>query len=265
MRAAVLLRNEVIKARTRTAFWVALGGFTALMSLIFGGMFFSSLKDPKQAFTLPTGWGEILGGPGVLACFFASMVLILLVSSEFSWRTARQNVIDGLSKGEFFSAKLILLPLLAAIFFLTLLLVGGGFGLAGTRAAGVVGPIVRDVDAAFIRGTLVGLLGWTSFAFLLGMTIRSSGPAIGAFFLYFIVEQILGQLLSRLGAGVALVMHYLPMSVFKALWDPRQYGVTPLKAGQAIPTGTSLLLAVGAGYVVIFLVASFLIYRRRDL
>jgi len=265
MRTAVLFRNEVIKARTRTAFWVAFGGFTALMSLIFGGMFFSSLKDPKQQFTLPTGWNEIVGGPGVLACFFASMMLIVLVSSEFSWRTARQNVIDGLSKEEFFSAKLLLLPVLGALFFGTLLLVGGGFGLAGTRVAGVVGPIIRDVDAALIRGALVGLLGWTSFAFLLGMTIRSSGPAIGAFFLYFIVEQILGQLLSRLGASVALVMKYLPMAVFKALWDPRQYGAAPLKVGQAIPTGTPLLLAAGAGYVVLFLVASFLIYRRRDL
>ena len=92
MRTGILARNEVIKARGRTAFWVAFGGFTALMSLIFGGMFFSSLKDPKQTFTLPSAWGEIIGGPGVLASFFASMMLILLVSNEFSWQAiARQK------------------------------------------------------------------------------------------------------------------------------------------------------------------------------
>jgi hypothetical protein len=265
MRTGVLVRNEVIKARTRPAFWVAFGGFTGLMSLIFGGMFFGSLNDPKQHFTLPAAWGEIIGGPGVLASFFASMMLILLVSAEFSWRTARQNVIDGLSKEEFFAAKLILLPVLTVMFFGTLLLVGGGFGLAGTQAAGASGPIVRDVDAALMGGALVGLVGWCSFAFLLAVTIRSAGPAIGVFFLYFIVEQILGSLLVKLSAVLALVVRFLPMAVFKTLWEGQRYGSSPLRKGQVMPTDTPQMVAAGAAYAVVFVVVAFIVYRRRDL
>jgi hypothetical protein len=265
MRTGVLLRNEVIKARTRPAFWVAFGGFAGLMSLIFGGMFFSSLRNPKQQFSLPTAWGEIMGGPGVLACFFASMVLILLVSSEFSWRTARQNVIDGLSKEEFFGAKLILLPLLMLLFFATLLLVGGGFGFAGTQAGGVTAPIVRDADAAFMGGALVGLFGWCSFAFLLAVTVRSSGPAIGIFFLYFIIEQILGSLLAKLSVVTAVIVRFFPMAVFKTLWEGQRYGSAPLRKGQVMPTDTSLMIGVGAAWAVVFLVVAFVVYRRRDL
>ncbi|MBK9980304.1 MAG: hypothetical protein IPP20_20760 [Gemmatimonadetes bacterium] len=80
-----------------------------------------------------------MGGPGVLAAFFASIVLILLVSSEFTWRTSRQNVIDGLSKEEFFGAKLFLLPGVGLFFFIVMVLVAGGFAFAGTVAKGVLG------------------------------------------------------------------------------------------------------------------------------
>ncbi|MBK7832401.1 MAG: hypothetical protein IPJ56_08660 [Gemmatimonadetes bacterium] len=136
----------------------------------------------------------------MLAAFFASIVLILLVSSEFTWRTSRQNVIDGLSKEEFFGAKLFLLPGVGLFFFIVMVLVAGGFAFAGTVAKGVLGStgaLVRPADLALMGGSIIGLLGWASLAFLLAIAIRSSGSAIGAFFLYFIVEQILGQLAGR--------------------------------------------------------------------
>ena len=202
MRTGILVRNEFIKTRRRTAFWVASLVFAGLMSLIFGSMFTQGLRKPERALTLPGAWAEILGGPGVLASFFSAIVLILLVSSEFTWRTSRQNVIDGLSKEEFFGAKLLLLPGVSLLFFLAMLLVGGGFSLAGTVAKGTLattGALVRPADAALMGGALVGLLGWASFAFFLAMTIRSSGSAIGAYFLYFIVEQILGGVAGSIG------------------------------------------------------------------
>jgi hypothetical protein len=201
----------------------------------------------------------------VIAVFFTAIVLILLVSNEFSWRTARQNVIDGLSKEEFFVAKLLLLPVVSLLFFAILVGVGGGFGAAGTQSAGAAGPLLRTVDARALGGALVGLLGWVSFAFLLAVTIRSAGAAMGAFFLYFIVEQAVGGALARLGEGVAAVVRLLPMAVFKALWEPARYGVVPLEKGETLPVATSLLVVVGAAYALTFVAIAFLLYRRRDL
>lgn len=268
MRTAILLRNEYIKTRRRTAFWVASLVFAGLMSLVFGGMFSQGLRKPERAFTLPGAWGEVLGGPGVLASFFAAIVLILLVSAEFGWRTSRQNVIDGLSKEEFFGAKLSLLPGVGLFFFVAMLLVGGGFALAGTIAKGALpttAALVRPADAALMGGAIVGLLGWASFAFLLAISVRSSGSAIGAFFLFFLVEQFLGQLANAIGPVVAQAFRFAPNAVFKALWEPQRYGVVPLKAGQVLPIATHWYFVAGAAYIALFVGVAFLVYRRRDL
>ncbi|HEX4935507.1 MAG TPA: hypothetical protein VFV33_20140, partial [Gemmatimonadaceae bacterium] len=231
-------------------------------------MLAQGLRRPERALTLPRAWGEVFGGPGVLAAFFASIVLILLVSSEFTWRTSRQNVIDGLSKEEFFGAKLLLLPAVGLFFFAVLCLVGGGAGLAATIAKGPVGgasPLMRPEDVALMGGALLGLLGWASLAFLLGITIRSTGSAIGAFFLYFIVEQVLGGLAGVVSPALAAAAGFAPNAVFKSLWEPVRYGVVPLKAGQALGVATHWYVVAGAAWIALFLGAAFLLYRRRDL
>ena len=97
------------------------------------------------------------------------------------------------------------------------------------------------------------------------MTIRSSGSAIGAFFLYFIVEQILGGFAGAIGPTAVLVLRFAPNAVFKTLWTPGTVWTVPLKEGQVLDIGASTFVAVGGAYVVAFLVAAFLTYRRRDL
>ncbi len=200
-----------------------------------------------------------------MSAFFASMALVLLVASEFTWRTARQNVIDGLSKEEFFAAKLLLLPVIGIVFFAALLLIGGGIALSGTH--GAAEALVRGADLKYMGGALVGLFGWTAFAFLLAVTMRSSGPAIGVFFLYFIVEQIVGQLVARIGPNEATVTRYLPAAVFRALWQPQSYGAARIiPGGGALPQiNVATLVFAGAAYGVVFLLAAFVVYRRRDL
>lgn len=263
MRMLVIAHNEIIKARMRAAFWVGFGAFSALMAVVYGSMHFQSARRVNPAaFALPGAWREIVGGPGVMSAFFAAMVLILLVASEFTWRTARQNVIDGLSKEEFFAGKLLLLPALGVLFFAVVVLIGGGFALSGTHADGA--PLVRTVDAEVLGGAFVGLFGWGAFAFLLAVTIRNSGPAIGAFFLYFLVEQIVGQLVARTGQTAATIASYLPMAVFKALWQPPTY-LAIARPGQSHPPAPSVLAATAGGYVGVFLIVAFVIYRRRDL
>jgi ABC-type transport system involved in multi-copper enzyme maturation permease subunit len=261
MRTLVLAQNEFIKTRRRLAFLVALGGFATLMLIGFGGIHHQAAG--RHAFELPGAWTEILGGPGVMSAFFTAMVIVLLVASEFTWRTARQNVIDGLSKEEFFAAKLLLLPVVGIIFFGVLLVIGGGFALNATPST--AGVLIRVSDATYMAGALIGLLGWGAMAFLLATTIRSSGPAIAAFFLYFLAEQVIGQLIARIGPTAATITRYLPTALFKALWQPGSYSNGPLPQGAPPHIAVSSLMLAGAGYVVGFLVTAFLVYRRRDL
>jgi len=264
MRTIIFARNEVIKTRQNSGFWVGFLGFAGLMAVIFGSIRFASARRASMAeFALPNAWTQIIGGAGVMTAFFAAIVVVLLVANEFTWRTARQNVIDGLSKEEFFTAKLLLVPAIGLLFFSTLVLVGGGFAFSGSHAD--PGPLVRVADLEMMAGALIGLLGWSALAFLLAITIRSSGPAIGAFFLYFIMEQIVRQLIAQTGEAVAAMTRYLPTAVFMSLWQASSYRAATPRSGQLASIAPPVLMLVSVVYIVFFLVVSFVLYRRRDL
>jgi ABC-2 type transport system permease protein len=266
MRTFVLARNELIKARHAVSLWVAFGSFGGLAALIFLGLARGGARPTDRPFVLPGAWADIIGGPGgIMTAFFAGIVLILLVSNEFMWRTSRQNVIDGLSKEEFFAAKLLLIPGLVVLFFGALLVIGGIIATTASRGAPAAVPTLRQGDLAFMGGAAIGLLGWGSLAFLVAVTIRSPGPAIGAFILYFVVEQVVADLVARLAPSAAFATRFVPTTVFRALWDARRYGVVPLRAGQGPAIETPIMIAISAGYAILLVAVAFALYRRRDL
>ena len=124
--------------------------------------------------------------------------MILLLAPEFSWRTARQNVIDGLSKKRFYTGKIIVLAALVAL-----------FPCHSHRDCGYVGTLFSPSESSWplvgpVRRQLrVGLrtsrlLLWGSGAFMLAALLRSSGAAMGIMFVYLLVEQLLAQLMTEL-------------------------------------------------------------------
>lgn len=119
MLVSVLVRNEAIKTFKRLAFWVTFLFFSFILTMEFGENYFRAAGDPDRSFALPGAWREIVTGNSEIALIFGSVILILLLSSEFSWRTARQNVIDGLSKEQFFVGKGLLLPIVGLMFIVT--------------------------------------------------------------------------------------------------------------------------------------------------
>jgi hypothetical protein len=80
----------------------------------------------------------ILGTAAGLGSLFTGVLMILLFAPEFSWRTARQNVIDGLSKERFYAGKVILLARLVLILMATTL------GAAVRRSAPVRATLVSS-------------------------------------------------------------------------------------------------------------------------
>lgn len=204
------------------------------------------------------------------------MAVILLITSEFSWKTARQNVIDGLSKSEFFVGKLILYPLVGCAFLGWTVVLAGMLGLLGTDFEASTDPLVTAVDLAHMGGLAVSVLGYTTMAFLSAFLARSSGPAMGIFFLYVgFIEELASGLLPKLGETATKAAQFLPRGVFDAFFSRRQFDLAgrqeaigaAAKAGREIPTwhDTGLLSAVAAGWIVTLLAAAYWSYRRRDL
>ena len=84
----------------------------------------------------------VFGNEGVQFLIFSGLTVMLLATPEFNWRTARQNVIDGLSKSQWFWGKSLLLPVVALAFLGIHILIPGVLALIRTDLGAATGPLV---------------------------------------------------------------------------------------------------------------------------
>jgi len=275
MSFGILLRNETIKASRFLPFRVTTIAFAVLMGTNFAQGHLNSIKTGRQPWAFPGAWNEILGEPVQISLFFLSVLIILLVANEFTWRTARQNVIDGLSKEEWFTAKVIVLPIVVAIFFTVIVGLGTLFASLGNDPA-PTGPMLPAADAKIMGAALLSQLGYASLALLIATSIRGAGSAIGVFFLYAaFVERLIGALLTQVGETVGSMAKFLPTATFNGViqrvqWDPAAFE----RAVQAATRNnrpapelidSTLLIAVATAWILTFLAVAFFSFRKRDL
>lgn len=129
-----LLAIEWLKLRNYRPFWVLMVLFIVLLFLtnfVMSHGFFFKTKSGSNIFSpdysLPMVWDyvgfwvRVLGG-------LVPVFIIISTTSEFQYRTNRQNVIDGWSRAEFFHAKW--LSCLVVAVAITLIAAGLGAGFA---------------------------------------------------------------------------------------------------------------------------------------
>lgn len=217
------LRSEMRKAWKRPATWVTLGLFGLITFADLFDEFREARKDPGDPFFLPDAWSQVLGEEVMIGFIFASVLVILLVAAEFSWRTARQNVIDGQSKTEWYSAKVLLLPLLSTVFLALRVVVGGSFALAGTDLSTTT-ALFGAAQLSALGGMFITGLGYTSLALFMATAIRSSGPAMAVWFAWFaFAERLLVGGLGSLFESLRPVLKWAPVTTFNRLRDYIQY------------------------------------------
>lgn len=272
----VALRNELTKMIHRPATLVVVGFLVVVSALGFGQRWWSALGDPQQSFAFPAAWAEIFTRTSRSTAIFGSVLVILLVASEFSWRTARQNVIDGLSKIAWFRGKVGLLVVVGLLLLTVQAGIGAAFAAAGTDPLTLeaVLPGARHLSA--MGGFLLGFLGYASLALAVTLAVRGTGASLGAWFLYVVlVEQLLRAGLGRLGGVAAEAARYLPVAVFQQLFSRAQHdpaAVGPPASRAAAAGGAppevwewSVLLPTAVGWIVLLVGVSWLVFRHRDL
>ncbi len=277
MTATVLARNEWIKTTRRFAFWVTLlclGGLTAVM--VMDRRLSGLSRESVPLFQLPDGWSYIVSEPGPLPGMFAAVLMILLVASEFSWRTARQNVIDGLSREQFYAGKTILLPAVSLAVLVLVVGLGAGVALWGTDLAALSDPVVGSTDLALLGGAALSVLGMGAMGLLLAATVRSGGPAIALLFLYMSFgERILAQVVIRFLPAAGPLMPYRPFELFMTMTESQHYYpaaqeaaiASALEHGRQAPAflDPGVMAAAAGGWIALFLLVGFLTFRKRDL
>ena len=277
MISATLVRNETIKMTRFLPFRVTMLAFTVLIGFAFTQFHIAATRRPgSPAFALPGAWNSVLSDDSLgISLFFLSVLLVLLTSNEFTWRTARQNVIDGLSKEEWFLGKLLIVPIVASFFFLIIIALGTIIASVGNDPART-GPIIRAADVKLMAAFVLCQWGYGSLALLFSTTVRSPGSVIGVFFLYAVfIERLLALGIRSASDRIAEVADLLPVATFNALidrmqWDPETVSratAAALQAGRPAPhvPDTALLLGVAAGWILLLLTVAFVSFRQRDL
>jgi ABC-2 type transport system permease protein len=210
-----LLAIEWLKLKRYRTFWVLIVLFALLLPLwnyeistgaiAIGGAGKSGINVFSTQYSFPNVWGN-LGWWGSIFITFISILVIIVTTNEYGYRTNRQNVIDGWQRLQFYHAKVFLIIALSALLTLFLFLLGLIFGRANSGSFYGCFSGLAQVGYFFVL-----TLDYLGFALLIAILIKKSGLAIGLFLLYsLIIENILKALINQY-SGTNPVGNLLPL------------------------------------------------------
>jgi len=195
-----------------------------------------------------------------------AMLLIILITNEYTFKTNRQNIIDGWSRNEFISVKIIMAIIFAVISTLLVVLTATGFGLLSGSDFSL--NQFSHVGFFFLKA-----LTYNTFAVLISVLIKKTGFAIGLYFIYLGTENFLSQMLDIAsiklknynGTDLGSMGDYLPMNAADGLLT---FPDNPLKSltRNILPTDYFwVVIALAIAYFILFVLWSRKKYLNADL
>ncbi|MCS6988779.1 MAG: hypothetical protein NZM06_04610 [Chloroherpetonaceae bacterium] len=285
MNLNALLYIEYLKTSRAASFWASLFLFAFFGSLILTFNFYGTVVVNGQevaATQLPRDWEKLLSQFKSLQVVFVPISLILLAAGEFAHKTARQNVIDGLSKEEFVAGKVFVALALALVYFLLALSLSALFNL-GAKSDGEK-ALIGAKEFFLFCAYFAALLGYGFLGLFLAFLTRSSGSAIAFYVLYLVLEGLAGGLL-QLSPTLKPLVKFLPTKVFDDLVNPFRFDAELLQqfqwqiqrseaAGESVPDAvygqlprleTPSAFSLAFLYVALTISATYFLFKRRDL
>lgn len=191
--------------------------------------------------------------------FIPAFILIFFVANEYKFKTYRQNLIDGLTKNQFYTSKII--SVLFFSIFSTLVIVLTGFIVALTHNPDLaVMELFQGGD--FLLAYFAEVLFLITFAVFLTFLMRSSTVAIIILLLYYsLVEPFLGY------AFMGDYDIFLPTRASRELINEPFSRMTQVDLLLGIETANSIPikeLIITLSYTVIFALGGYLILKKRD-
>jgi ABC-2 type transport system permease protein len=167
--------------------------------------------------------------------FVPGLMMIIFITNEYSFKTHRQNILDGWSRSNFISVKTVETLIFALISTVMVFLTSLIFGNAHEK-------VFSWENVHFIGYFFLQALSYGLFALLFAILFRRGGLAIGVFFLYAVVlENLMAGLLNKYAANIGRYLplessdNLIPLPIFRQV---QKQLITP----QNIP---ALLVAVG--------------------
>ncbi|OIQ37721.1 MAG: ABC transporter permease [Bacteroidetes bacterium MedPE-SWsnd-G1] len=202
---------------------------------------------------------------------FLLLVIVSMMSNEYSNKTLKQNLIDGLSKKEFILSKFYTVIVFALVSTLFVFLVSLILGLIYSD---FTEPAIIFSDLEYIFAYFVKLVGFFSMGLFLGILIKRSAFAIGALIVWFMIESFTkGMLYWKLEGAVDFIMQFLPLEAMSNLIKEPFTRFSAVKSvanqiGEDLSKDFSVHfgdILIVLAWTAIFIYASYRLLKRRDL
>ena len=206
--------------------------------------------------------------------FFLAVVIVSMMANEYSNRTLKQNLIDGMSKKEFVLSKFIMVTVFALIstvfiFIMTLIL---GYSFSDFTE---ISTVVKEME--FILAYFLKLTAFFSFCLFLGVLVKRSAFALGFLFIWWIMEHIIFGLLRwqlfRESKITDSIVQFLPLWSMSNLIDrpfERLNFVKTLSSQLNADIGIDYIvhwyeLLIVLGWTLLFIYGAYALLKKRDL
>ncbi len=268
-----LIYTEWLKMRKYNAFWWIMG-LTALaypgINYIFYLAYGEIVREESKAgqvvkmalgnpFSFPETWHTVAYFSSWFV-FIPAVVVIMFITNEYSFKTHRQNIIDGWSRKQFITSKLIDVLMVSLIITIMYTLISFVTGVVNQE---------RLIKTTWDQAYYIGLFALQTFsqlsiAFLAGFLVRKAFLALGIFIFYFFpFEPIMVALLQEYGNDTGRFLpleisdRLIPRPAFLGKLDPEGYQ----KALDAIPLHVFLTLLLTS----LIWMLCYWLHQRRDL
>ena len=208
--------------------------------------------------------------------FLLLLVIVSMTSNEYSYQTLKQNLIDGLSKKEFILSKFYTVIAFALISTLFVFVVSLTLGILYSDY-NEFSIIISDLEYLF--AFFIKLVGFFSMGLFFGILVKRSAFAVGAIFVWLILENIFKGYLfwsfkdaESSSKSVDFMMQFLPGEAisnlikepFSRLGAVKTFANTMGKTFDKAEIEMSAILIVSV-WTLIFIYLSYALLKKRDL
>ncbi|MBL0742586.1 ABC transporter permease [Chryseolinea lacunae] len=264
-----LLKIDLKKLTSYRTFWVVCGlyfitiGFSTASGMEFLKWLASLIDNFGQKINIeriplyhfPDVWLNLVWWSGFFKVLVGIMVVIS-ISNEYTYRTLRQNIIDGLSRWEFLLSKILtnlLLSVLSVVLIFFIALITGFIYTPEINWSYVF------TDLEFYPAYLLEVFSYLSFALMLGILVQRSGLTIILLLLAHLLEFIIK---TNVDNYVEWLIPYFPMESISALIKMPLYRYAFQQIQDYVDP---LSVVIATAWMVAFNYISYLKLKRSDL
>ncbi|HEX6332793.1 MAG TPA: ABC transporter permease [Flavisolibacter sp.] len=236
---ATLLTTEWLKMRKYRAFW----WMTGIIALSYPGINYlfhklyrdlagktdrtgAMIRRLGNPYTFPEVWHTVAFFSSWFI-FIPSIIIIMFITNEYTYKTHRQNIIDGWSRRQFLLSKLIDLLVITLLVSLMYIIVSLVIGYVNT-GDGVKVNVWEGSEYIFYFA--LQTFSQLSIAFLIAFLARKAFIALGIFLFYFIILEpvIVGVAKAKandIGRFMPLEIsdRIVPLPAFLGVMDEKAY------------------------------------------